>query len=95
VQFVISGLAKYNRVPGLVASVLVPSVPSISVFANSFFFTILRHVDGPTHLVGRKRIRHHGSCSRVADCRAEPVRDGQRLTHIGAFTVKPRVGGTK
>jgi hypothetical protein len=55
-----------------------------------------RHVWGPTQLVGGRRIRHQGLLSRVADCRAEHVRDGQRLAYKGAFwRLSPASGGTK
>jgi hypothetical protein len=55
-----------------------------------------RHVWGPTHLVGGRRVRHPGLLSRVADCRAEDVRDGQRLASKGAFSkLNPAPGGTK
>jgi len=51
-----------------------------------------RHVWGPTRLVARRRIRHQGILCRVADCRAEAVKDEQRLAHMGAFPESgPRV----
>jgi hypothetical protein len=47
-----------------------------------------------THISrGRPRIRHEGLHSRVADCRAEAVRGGLHLAHIGAFGQAPRVVG--
>jgi hypothetical protein len=54
-----------------------------------------RHVWGPTCLVGELRIRHQGLC-RVADRRAEVVRDGQPVACKGVFLRSSSApGGTK
>jgi hypothetical protein len=47
-----------------------------------------------THISrGRPKIRHEWLHSRVADCRAEAVRSGLHLAHIGAFSQAPRLVG--